>query len=290
MVHPQHVPCLSSNPICQNRSTWTELPATTTQHNWRRTRIQGWSHHWLSKSQETKETPIQNPLERLLCGTWLLGTGSLGPCSKTNQKIPNGNPKTKIRECYNTTQTNNLKTTLDTNDAITEAEADKQRTPTIPKLRLNHPARDKGTKSTKGISINSYTMFSLIEQAFNNIISLAKIPEGETNHLKQTTIDIEEGMTQVKSSSSSLLTGLISNYKVSPEVLALQALVQNPTALTMAAAFYEYRCNWEENHLPPTSPMNSCTTSPTTTDNLHLGYPYREYTNLDTDLPNQHYK
>lgn len=182
----------------------------------------------------------------------------------------------------------NLKSTSAKSTATTETKSDKRNIPTTrPKTKC--PTKDKKERDKGRISINSYTMSSPINQAFNNIIQLTEATKNKTNSPEQPPIDVDEGTTQVESSGSSSSRST-SNYEPTPEVLLTQALIQNPTVLTMATVLFEYQHARETNQLPPVSPTNSQTSSPTTTDNLHPRHPYKKHTDLNTDLSNQRYE
>ena len=155
----------------------------------------------------------------------------------------------------------------------------------MPSLRPTPPMEDKRRSTTSKIGINSCIISSPIKWAFNNIINTAKSPKNETNPCQgPSLININEETMQVESSGS--LSGSSLDYQVSPKITALQAVVQNPAALTIVAAYFKYWDNPDWDHLLPTSPTNSHATM----DKLHLGHLYKEHTKLDTDLPNQCYE
>lgn len=172
---------------------------------------------------------------------------------------------------------------------MTKPKPDKQNIPTTTKLKTEHPTKDKKEEDEDKININSCTMSSPVDQAFNNIIQLTEATENKMNHPEQPPIDVDEGTTQVESSASSS-SGSSSNYELTPKVILMQNLIRNPMALAMATAFVEYQQSQKTNQLLPTSPTNSCTMSPTTTDDLHSGHPYKEHTDFNTNLSNQHYE
>ena len=194
--------------------------------------------------------------------------------------------ETLKEKIQNTTQTNNLKSTSARSTMMAETKPDKQNTHMTRRPKTECPTEDKKKGDKDRININFCTMSLPIDQAFNNIIQLAEATKNKTSPPKQPPIDVDKGMTQVESSGSSS-SGSSLDYKPTPEVVLMQALVQNPTTLNMAMAFFEYQHTQEMNQLPPTSPTNSRTTSLTTTDNLHPGYPYRKHSDFNTDLPDQ---
>ena len=85
----------------------------------------------------------------------------------------------------------------------------------------------KRDSSQDEISINSCTMSSPVDQAFNNVVQIAKATEAEMLPPRN---EDDEGTTQVESLGSSS-QGSASDYEPTAEVLLTQSIIRNPQLL-----------------------------------------------------------